>query len=76
MRGRGELPEPIVRLDLPRPTQKNEEKQFQYDYQRWYTKDLKAVALLARCFLMTGRYRGNPSPNQSHGNCAKAVHTT
>jgi hypothetical protein len=27
--------------------QKKEEKQFQYDYQRWYTKALKAVASLA-----------------------------
>jgi hypothetical protein len=27
--------------------QKEEEKQFQYDYQRWYTKALKAVASLA-----------------------------
>jgi hypothetical protein len=27
--------------------QKTEEKQFQYDYQRWYTKALKAVASLA-----------------------------
>ncbi|MDE2484776.1 MAG: hypothetical protein KGL32_05940 [candidate division NC10 bacterium] len=27
--------------------QKNEEKQFQYDYQRWYSKALKAVAALA-----------------------------
>jgi hypothetical protein len=27
--------------------QKKEEKQFQYDYQRWYTKALKAVAALA-----------------------------
>ena len=27
--------------------QKNEAKQFQYDYQRWYTKALKAVASLA-----------------------------
>jgi hypothetical protein len=27
--------------------QKKEEKQFQYDYQRWYTKALKAVAYLA-----------------------------
>ncbi len=27
--------------------QKNEEKQFQYDYQRWYTKALTAVAALA-----------------------------
>jgi len=27
--------------------QKKEEKQFQYDYQRWYTKALKAVATLA-----------------------------
>jgi hypothetical protein len=27
--------------------QKNEEKQFQYDYQRWYTRALKTVASLA-----------------------------
>ena len=27
--------------------QKKEDKQFQYDYQRWYTKALKAVASLA-----------------------------
>lgn len=27
--------------------QKDQEKQFQYDYQRWYTKAIKAVALLA-----------------------------
>jgi hypothetical protein len=27
--------------------QKNQEKQFQYDYQRWYTKALKAIATLA-----------------------------
>ena len=27
--------------------QKKEEAQFQYDYQRWYTKALKAVASLA-----------------------------
>jgi len=27
--------------------QKKEEKQFQYDYQRWYTKALKAIASLA-----------------------------
>jgi len=27
--------------------QKNEDKQFQYDYQRWYTKAIKAVASLA-----------------------------
>jgi len=27
--------------------QKKEEKQFQYDYQRWYTKGLKAIASLA-----------------------------
>jgi hypothetical protein len=27
--------------------QKQEEKQFQYDYQSWYTKALKAVASLA-----------------------------
>ena len=27
--------------------QKKQEKQFQYDYQRWYTKALKAVASLA-----------------------------
>lgn len=26
--------------------QKKEEKQFQYDYQRWYTKALKAIASL------------------------------
>ena len=29
--------------------QKNEENQFQYDYQRWYTKALKAVALSINC---------------------------
>jgi thiamine pyrophosphokinase len=34
-------------IDLAIEFQKKEEKQFQYDYQRWYTKALKAVASLA-----------------------------
>jgi hypothetical protein len=34
-------------LELAVALQKNEEKQFHYDYQRWYSKALKAIASLA-----------------------------
>lgn len=34
-------------VELATAFQKKEEKQFQYDYQRWYTKALRAVASLA-----------------------------
>lgn len=42
--------------------QKNEEKQFQYDYQRWYTKALKAVSSLApdRLLEFKGYYEIDP----------------
>jgi len=42
--------------------QKNEEKQFQYDYQRWYTKALKAISVLAADRLV--EFRGYYEVNQ------------
>jgi hypothetical protein len=32
---------------LAQDFQKNQEKQFQYDYQRWYSKAMKSVAVIA-----------------------------
>jgi hypothetical protein len=44
--------------------QKNEEKQFRYDYQRWYTKAIKAVASLAQDRLQEFRYYYEVDPKR------------
>jgi hypothetical protein len=48
--------------DLATAFQKKEEKQFQYDYQRWYTKALKTVASLSpdRLQEFRGYYETDP----------------